>query len=72
MANDRIYQLPTEVLVAPSDHKARIYQEPVEVLHAPASQKAQIYQLAVEVLYPSSNPTTPTATPHAWGYILGG
>lgn len=71
MANDRVYQLPTEVLITPSDHKVRVYQEPVEVLVTPTSQKARVYQLAVEVLYPSSNPTGGGGTAFAWGQVIG-
>lgn len=71
MANDRIYQIPTEVLVQPDTQKARVSQTPTEVLIAPTSQKARTFQVAVEVLYPASNPTTPVATGYAWGQIIG-
>ena len=69
MANDRVYQQPTEELDTPSDQKARVYQEPVEVMVTPTSQKARVYQAVVEVLYPSANPTGGGA--RAWGYIIG-
>lgn len=70
MANDRVYQLPAEVLVQPDNQKAQIYQEPVEVIMAPTSQKARVYQVVVEVLWPSSNGTTPIAAARAWGCII--
>jgi len=50
MANDRISQLPVEVLILPTDALARTSQLPVEVLTLPTSAKARISQLAVEVL----------------------
>lgn len=50
MANDRLSQLPVEVLVDPTDAKARVSQEPVEVLVDPTSAKARTSQVVVEVL----------------------
>lgn len=60
MANDRIYQEPTEVVVLPDSAKGRTYQEPAEVVVLPTSAKGRTYQLVVEAIYPSSNPTTPS------------
>lgn len=70
MAN-RITQLPVEVLVEPSNQKARITQLPVEVLVTPSSQKARITQVVVEVMVASPTYGGSSAG-RSWGYILGG
>lgn len=69
MANDRLYQEPVEVIISPTDQKARLSHVPVEAVVSPTDQKARTYQLVVEVVYPASNPTG--ATGRAWGYVLG-
>lgn len=50
MANDQLYQLPVEALVAPTSQMAQVYQAVAEVLLAPTSQMARLHQLAVEVV----------------------
>jgi ribosomal protein S27E len=55
MANDRISQEPVEVIVSPTDGKARISQEPVEVIVSPTDGKARISQEPVEVIMRNLN-----------------
>jgi hypothetical protein len=50
VANDRITQIPVEVLVLPDDAKARTTQVPVEALVAPTDAMARVTQVVVEVL----------------------
>lgn len=49
MANDRITQLPIEVVVSPTDSKARITQEPIEVVYVGAPA-ARMTQMPIEVV----------------------
>lgn len=50
MANDRVAQAAVEVLLEPSDQKARVAQVAVEVLILPSDQKARVAQAATEAL----------------------
>lgn len=50
MANDRLYQLPVEAVVSPTDTKAQVSQEPVEVVVAPTDTKARVSQFVVEAI----------------------
>ena len=49
MANDRITQVPVEVVVLPADQKARTTQLPVEVV-LEGDPEARISNLPVEVV----------------------
>ena len=66
MANDRISQLPVEVVTNPTDTKGRISQAPVEVVGNYTEAKGRLSQLAVEVVVSLpqvySVPATATAT----------
>lgn len=50
MANDRISQLPVEVVVLPTSQKARTSQLPAEVIYQPTTATARNSQLLVEVI----------------------
>ena len=50
MANDRISQVPVEVILEPTSAKARVSQAPAEVVLLPTTAKARTSQLVVEVL----------------------
>ena len=46
----RLYQLPVEAVILPTDQQARVYQLPVEVVVLPDDQQARLYQLPVEAV----------------------
>jgi hypothetical protein len=71
MANDRISQLPVQVVVAPTDAAARLSSQAVQVVVAPTDAELRLSTLAVQVVYPSSNPTTPVAAGRSYAIIIG-
>lgn len=56
MANDRVAQLPVEVIVAPTAARARLAQYPVEAAVSPTSSKAKVASVVVQVLILNSSP----------------
>jgi ribosomal protein S27E len=54
---DRVSQDVAEVLVTPTDQKARISQDVAEVLTTPTDQKARISQDVAEVLVQNTEQT---------------